>query len=77
VRGESPTTGVPSGAAAQRKVSRVGDLKVYRRLVALHLTVGFRKGYVKKPECETLVGEYNECSRILHAIERAIESKGA
>jgi four helix bundle protein len=139
VRGESPTTGVPSGAAAERKVSRLGDLKVYRRLVALHLRVhhlsltfpkfelyelgsqvrrssnsapanlaegfnnrhrniyleslsralgeiretqhhlmvGFRKGYVKKPECETLVGEYNECSRILRAIERAIESKGA
>ena len=117
------------------KVSRVGDLKVYRRLVDLHLTVhelslglpkfemyelgsqvrrssnsapanlaeGFnnkhrniylesinralgeiretqhhlmvahRKEYLSGEMYEQLVGEYNECSRMLRAIETSIK----
>jgi len=117
------------------KISRIGDLKVYRRLVELHLRVhelsltfpkfelyelgsqvrrasnsapanlaeGFnnkhpniyleaisralgeiretqhhlmvahRKQYCTKSTYEELVGEYNECSRMLRAIHRSIE----
>ena len=119
------------------KISRVGDLKVYRRLVDLHLRVhelsltfpkfemyelgsqvrrssnsapanvaeGFnnkhkriylesisralgeiretqhhlmvahRKQYLERETYEELIGEYNECSSMLRAIDRAIEAR--
>lgn len=119
-----------------RRISRVGDLKVYRRLVELHLRVhdlsltfpkfemyelgsqvrrssnsapanlaegfnnrhrniylecisrslgeiretqhhlmvAYRKKYMDEKQYQEIVGEYNECSAMLRAIERSIES---
>jgi len=37
-----------------------------------HLMVAYRKKYTSKEEYAALVGEYNECSSMLRAIERSI-----
>jgi len=37
-----------------------------------HLMIAWRKGYMTKTEYTSLVGAYNECSRMLRAIERSI-----
>jgi len=37
-----------------------------------HLMVAWRKKYLLKDRYEEVVGEYNECSRMLRAIARAI-----
>jgi len=38
-----------------------------------HLMIAHRKQYVSEPAYQELVQEYNECSRMLRAIERSIE----
>jgi len=40
-----------------------------------HLMIARRKRYLSKEQYEYLVGEYNECSRMLRAIARSIESR--
>ena len=40
-----------------------------------HLMVAHRKGYLGKLAYEDLVGQYNECSRMLRAIERSISGR--
>jgi len=37
-----------------------------------HLMVAFRKGYLSREDYERSVGEYNECSRMLRAIEKSL-----
>lgn len=37
-----------------------------------HLMVGFRKNYMTEDAYRQLVGEYNECSRMLRAIDQSI-----
>jgi four helix bundle protein len=37
-----------------------------------HLMVASRKGYLPDETYKELIGEYNECSRMLRAIERSI-----
>ena len=128
---------VPTKGTIMAKVSRVGDLMVYRRLVDMHLRVhelsltfpkfemyelgsqmrrssnsgpanlaeGFnnrhkkiyqeciarslggiretqhhllvahRKRYITRKEFDELAGEYNECSRMLRAIDRKLEAR--
>ncbi|MCJ7544598.1 MAG: four helix bundle protein [Phycisphaerae bacterium] len=39
-----------------------------------HLMIAWRKRYMPKERYEQLVGEYNECSRMLRAIARSIQS---
>ena len=39
-----------------------------------HLMVAHRKKYILKETYEALIGEYNECSRMLRAIERSISN---
>ena len=39
-----------------------------------HLMIARRKTYVSKEQYEDLVGQYNECSRMLRAIMHSIES---
>lgn len=41
-----------------------------------HLMVAYRKKYLTQEVYEELVGEYNECSRMLRAIERSIGGQG-
>jgi four helix bundle protein len=41
-----------------------------------HLMIAARKGYLPGAQYMTLVEEYNECSRMLRAIERALEARG-
>ena len=41
-----------------------------------HLMVAYRKKYLPREVYEELVGEYNECSRMLRAIERSIGGQG-
>ena len=40
-----------------------------------HLMIAHRKAYVSKEQYEDLVGQYNECSRMLRAIYQTIETK--
>ena len=38
-----------------------------------HLMVAHRKGYLTQETYERLIGEYNECSKMLRAIDRSID----
>jgi len=40
-----------------------------------HLLMAYRKDYLAKEQYERLVGEYNECSRMLRAIEKSVAAK--
>jgi len=40
-----------------------------------HLMIAHRKGYLSVETYEGLIGEYNECSRMLRAIERSLEAR--
>ena len=40
-----------------------------------HLMVAHRKGYIAKDAYDDLVGQYNECSRMLRAIERSLNRR--
>ena len=40
-----------------------------------HLMMAYRKSYLSKEQYEELVGEYNECSRMLRAIEKSVGAK--
>ena len=42
-----------------------------------HLMVGYRKKYFAETTYEELIGEYNECSKMLRAIERSIQAQGS
>ena len=40
-----------------------------------HLMVAHRKGYLAEDEYEALIGQYNECGKMLRAIERSLASR--
>ncbi len=42
-----------------------------------HLMIAYRKSYLSKERYQELVAGYNECSRMLRAIERAVEGRQA
>ncbi|HAU37914.1 MAG TPA: hypothetical protein DCX07_09390 [Phycisphaerales bacterium] len=42
-----------------------------------HLMMAYRKKYLTKERYEAWIGEYNECSRMLRAIERSVEAKAS
>lgn len=40
-----------------------------------HIMVAYRKKYMPRPEYDELVSQYNECSKMLRAIQRSLEAR--